>query len=102
MADRTNPPWTSLEPWCFRGDAGEDRTHHRLMASCPLAPDRPCEPDGLLEVERERDALRAALVRLVCDIDDWNDAVIKIIGRPPNWSWSALEQARALLEGKNP
>ena len=56
----------------------------------------------VLDLEAERDALREIMRRLVDGIDEWNSAVTPIIGRPVDYKWLALEEARAALtpEGK--
>jgi hypothetical protein len=54
------------------------------------------------KMEAERDTLREIMRRLVHGIDEWNASVEPIIGRPVDYKWLALEEARAALtpEGK--
>jgi len=48
-------------------------------------------------LEAEREVLREIMRRLVDGIDEWNSAVTPIIGRPVDYKWPALEEARAAL-----
>ena len=56
----------------------------------------------VLDLEAERDTLREIMRRLVHGIDEWNASVEPIIGRPVDYKWLALEEARDVLapEGK--
>jgi hypothetical protein len=51
----------------------------------------------LEESGKEERALREIMRRLVAGIDKWNASVTPIIGRPVNYTWPALEEARAAL-----
>jgi len=51
----------------------------------------------VLDLEAERDTLREIMRRLVDDIDNWNASVEPIIGRPVDYKWLALEEARAAI-----
>ena len=50
----------------------------------------------------DRERLERLLRRLVDGIDQWNATVTPIIGRPVDYSWPALEEARAALAGTKP
>jgi uncharacterized protein (UPF0335 family) len=56
----------------------------------------------LEESGKEERALREIMRRLVAGIDNWNASVEPIIGRPVDYKWLALEEARDVLapEGK--
>lgn len=41
--------------------------------------------------------LLGSLKTLIKDIDDWEAAVERVIGRPPNATWGHLEEARAIV-----
>ena len=51
----------------------------------------------LEEGGKEQRALREIMRRLVHGIDEWNAAVTPIIGRPVDYKWLALEEARDVL-----
>jgi len=51
----------------------------------------------LEEGGKEQRALREIMWRLVHGIDNWNASVEPIIGRPVDYKWLALEEARAAL-----
>jgi len=51
----------------------------------------------LEESGKEERALREIMRRLVAGIDKWNASVTPIIGRPVDYKWLALEEARAAL-----
>jgi len=46
---------------------------------------------------KEERALREIMRRLVDGIDNWNASVEPIIGRPVDYWWPALEEARAAI-----
>jgi len=49
------------------------------------------------KMEAEVERLREIMRRLVHGIDEWNASVEPIIGRPVDYKWLALEEARAAL-----
>lgn len=51
-----------------------------------------------LAAEAKVERLRAALADLVDCNERWNDAVLRIIHRPPNWTDNYLNAARATLK----
>ena len=51
----------------------------------------------LEESGKEERALREIMRRLVAGIDNWNASVEPIIGRPVDYKWLALEEARAAI-----
>lgn len=51
-----------------------------------------------LKAENER--LRETGAALVKGIDDWNEAMQKVIGEQPGYRWPALEDMRDLVGGK--
>lgn len=59
----------------------------------------PCPHCGVdvNDLTAELDELRELLRTLVSGIDHWNNAVCKIIQRPVNYQWPALEMARAAI-----
>jgi len=57
----------------------------------------------LYESEREqRDRLAEALANLVKANETWNQGMMDVIGRPPNWNQSYLNEAKEALQSLTP
>jgi len=58
--------------------------------------------DALDEVTEQRDRLAEALANLVNANETWNQGMMDVIGRPPNWNDSYLNEAKEALQSLNP
>jgi len=54
--------------------------------------------DELTAVTEQRDRLAEALVNLVKVNETWNQGMMDVIGRPPNWNDSYLNEAKEALQ----
>ena len=81
-----------------RCDLAQHRHHEALLAERDAL--RSTVHDLSVQLEesgKEERALREIMRRLVAGIDKWNASVTPIIGRPVDYKWPALEEARAAL-----
>jgi hypothetical protein len=56
----------------------------------------------LTTVTEQRDRLAEALANLVKANETWNQGMMDVIGRPPNWNDSYLNEAKSALQSLTP
>ena len=58
--------------------------------------------ERMIDAERKRDRLAEALANLVKANETWNRGMMDVIGRPPNWNDSYLNEAKEALQSLTP
>jgi hypothetical protein len=59
-------------------------------------------PSELSKVREQRDRLSEALANLVKANETWNQGMMDVIGRPPNWNDSYLRESKEALQSLPP
>jgi chromosome segregation ATPase len=58
--------------------------------------------ERMIDAERQRDRLAEALANLVKANETWNQGIMDVMGRPPNWNDSYLNAAKQALQTLTP